>query len=108
MRTFIATTLIATLAVFGCASAPQEQQQSAAASAPTPATNQIAASAPGADPDEPICKATAVTGSRVRQKKICMTRKEWDETAAIAQKAIKDSESKSGTGIGGESLPVGY
>jgi hypothetical protein len=100
MRTFTATTLIATLAMSGCASAPPEQQ-SAATSAPTPAATQVASSAPGADPDETICKTTAVTGRRVRQKKICMTRREWAETAAIAQEGIENIERKSGYGQGG-------
>jgi len=42
------------------------------------------------DPDKPICKTEYETGSRVRAKKICLTRAEWDKLAQETAKGMND------------------
>lgn len=40
------------------------------------------------DPDQMICKHEPITGSRVKTKKICMTRGEWQELSDQTQRSI--------------------
>jgi len=99
-RTLLAVLVLVVAA--GCASTQEKQLQPAAPDTAALATQEKAGpDSSSADPDEKICKTTVVTGSRVRQKKICLTRREWAETAAIAQEGMKDVERKSGVGVGG-------
>lgn len=43
-----------------------------------------------ADADKPICKTQYETGSRVRAKKICLTKEEWDKLAQETAKGMND------------------
>jgi hypothetical protein len=50
--------------------------------------------APGS-PDEVVCrKEEAGTGSRLGRRKVCMTRREWDEIARDSQTALRQSQDK--------------
>lgn len=49
---------------------------------------QAAAAVPAAataDADKPVCKRTTTTGSYVRGKKVCMTRRQWQRMADDSQ-----------------------
>ena len=53
-----------------------------AAAQPAPAANAVAAAA---ESDKVVCKRTAATGSFVRTKKVCMTRRQWQRMADDSQ-----------------------
>ena len=79
LRICLSAAAIAAAATFAIA----EEQTAAPASAPGTATAATAGGdqpKPG-DPDETICKRQKVTGTRVGNYHICLTRKEWDEMA---------------------------
>ncbi|KQU52940.1 hypothetical protein ASG67_08685 [Sphingomonas sp. Leaf339] len=44
---------------------------------------------PTADPEKRICRTSGVTGSRLGAKKVCHTRREWDEASAVARQRME-------------------
>ena len=69
-----------------------------ATTAATPATTPADPNAP--DPNKVICKRQQVTGTRLGNTKICMTKKEWDDlahqTARDLQGVQRQNPSRSG------------
>jgi hypothetical protein len=75
----------------------------AAADAPSSTT---AASEAVVD-DPMICKKSAVTGSRVRTNKVCMTKSQWEALSRNSQEFMKGVQRNGAQGPGGEALPNG-
>jgi len=72
------TRLTAPLALFALSCALPAVAADSAAPAGTEARE---GSAESARQDKKICKTEAVTGSRARRSRVCMTRSEWDSLA---------------------------
>ena len=49
------------------------------------------------DPDKVVCKNIGETGSRLRSKKICMTRAQWAEKQRVDQQELKRLQAGDGT-----------
>ena len=64
--------------------------------APETETKKVAdAAAVEEDPmDKVVCKKYKVTGSNLRRKSICKTRRQWEEDRANARKAMDDMNSR--------------
>jgi hypothetical protein len=45
---------------------------------------------PAADPNERICRIVPVTGSRVQKRKICRTRKQWEDAGSGTSETVGD------------------
>jgi hypothetical protein len=54
-----------------------------------------------------ICKKSAVTGSRVRTNKVCMTKSQWEAISRNSQEFMKGVQRNGAPQPGGEGLPNG-
>ncbi len=91
MRFFV---LAAATALMTASVAAQAQPTSAPPTAMAPAPN---AAMPPQDPpakkkDPVICKRQEETGSRLGGKSVCMTRSQWDEQRADAQRGLMGAQ----------------
>ena len=62
--------------------------------APPPAPSQnptIVVEGERPDPDQVVCEKVVATGSRVNVKRVCLTRREWDEARQSDREAIDDT-----------------
>ena len=70
-----------------CAATSETQTLAAAEAAPEQAVETAAAEPEShLDPDKMICKKQQVTGSRLAGRKICKTRREWEQARAEARR----------------------
>ncbi|WP_010186257.1 hypothetical protein [Sphingomonas sp. PAMC 26605] len=65
---------------------------------PPSSTTKPAASAP----DKPVCKQFPITGSLVGSKKICKTRREWDDERAQLRASGTGFDACANGGVGGK------
>ena len=78
-------------AAFVLASPVGAQTQAPASGQPAPQQT----AAPQENPDEIICKeGTPVTGSRLGARKICHTRRQWDEISQNSRDITKDAQDR--------------
>ena len=63
----------------------------------TSAVAQKPASAPAkADPNQKICEKVEITGSRLATKRVCMTRRQWDDTRLQDRQEIERIQTQRG------------
>ncbi|MCE9520939.1 MAG: hypothetical protein K8S25_00740 [Alphaproteobacteria bacterium] len=91
-------TICALLALAGGVTGAAAEETPGTAASPaagqTAPANVAAEPAPGS-PQEVVCKKEeAATGTMLGRKKICKTRKEWDDLRRESQAALQDSQDK--------------
>ena len=62
---------------------------------PVSSASQAPAASPGSDPDEVVCRmGDPPTGSRLGARRICQTRKEWEQQTKESQTALGTLQTK--------------
>lgn len=74
-------------------SPPDQTTQPAPPAQPAPAMTPAAAKDPM---DEMVCRKETLTGSRLGGKRVCLTRREWDQITRDSQDALRKTQDKSG------------
>ena len=97
MKFVFAVAFAATISLAAAAAAETITPTTSSAPAASPAADQDDAPAkpkPQSDPNQVVCKAEQVTGSRLGGHRICHTRAEWDQKTQEDRNVINNMQSQ--------------
>jgi hypothetical protein len=77
------------VSIAGCGNTPSTAEKATAQIAQTPAAQETAATSPS--DSKIVCREETVTNTRLKNKKICLTKAEWRAREEAAKDAFRDA-----------------